>query len=84
MNIKCGSCGVVQDALTPECPNCGFPNRTLEEPVHSPIEIDVDIAVARSMEEYARNRQWTVSRMWQEAAEWYLTNLHVQSKKRLK
>ncbi len=76
MNIKCGSCGVLQDFDTPECPNCGFPNRALSEPRLSPIELNVEIAVARSMEEYAKTRGWSVSQMWQEAAESYLTNLN--------
>lgn len=80
MNTRCGSCSEMYDDKQAECPRCTFPNSKFNPPEVSPIEITIDIAVARAMKERALNRGVQVDLVWQEAAEQYLTILWKQKR----
>ena len=79
MNIACGSCSTLYDDAKRECPNCTFPNAKFAEPILSPIEINVDVGLARAMIERAAILKTTVDEVWGQAAEWWITE---QRKKR--
>jgi len=73
MKIACGSCSTLYDDAKRECPNCTFPNAKFAEPLLSPIEINVDLGVARTMTELAAVLKISTDEVWQQAAEWWIT-----------
>jgi hypothetical protein len=82
MNLRCGSCRVVYDSEIAECPNCGFPNSKFELPVKTCIEIEIELAVVRAMEEQAKIKGMSISEAWQDAAEEWITYQNYGSRRR--